>query len=166
MGGREAVARLVDGLYDRFETDAVLRPAFSRDLMHERTKVKLFFEEWFGGASIYFNGLWPPGLKAAHGAVSISEGMAHRWVGHFFGSWAEAGPDPVIGRQIRPLISRVAGALVNRAEEPVSGNVLAAAPPVPMNASSRTSCEMTPLASEAPLPSMRESPAGRRPGTG
>ena len=31
LGGREGIARLVDGLYDRIETDPVLRPAFSRE---------------------------------------------------------------------------------------------------------------------------------------
>src|SRR6266540_2772538 len=55
LGGREAVARLVDGLYDRIEADAVLRPAFHRDLTEDRKKVKLFFEAWFGGAPAYFD---------------------------------------------------------------------------------------------------------------
>ena len=39
LGGRDAIARLVDGLYDRFEWDPVLRPAFSRDLTSERERV-------------------------------------------------------------------------------------------------------------------------------
>src|SRR5690348_14965527 len=65
LGGREAVARLVDGLYDRIETDTLLRPAFNRDLTHEREKQKRFFEAWFGGAPAYFDAAWPPGLQAA-----------------------------------------------------------------------------------------------------
>src|SRR5690349_15414028 len=60
LGGREAVARLVDGLYDRFETDPILRPVFSGDLTAEREKVKLFFEAWFGGAPTYFDAEWSP----------------------------------------------------------------------------------------------------------
>lgn len=124
LGGREAVARLVERLYDRFETDPVLRPAFSRDLTHEREKVKLFFEAWFGGASTYFDAGWPPGLQAAHGPVSISRGMAGRWVGHFLDSLAEAVRDPDIVQQIKPIISRLAMALVNRPDEPVAGERL------------------------------------------
>lgn len=42
LGGRAAVARFVDGLYDRIERDTVLRPAFNRDLTRERERQKLF----------------------------------------------------------------------------------------------------------------------------
>jgi len=125
IGGREAVARIVDKLYDRFEADAVLRPAFIRDLTHEREKVKLFFEAWFGGSSAaYFDADWPPGLQAAHGAVSISRGMAGRWVGHFLDAFAETIPNPDAVTPIKPLIARLAMGLVNRADEPAPGDRL------------------------------------------
>jgi truncated hemoglobin YjbI/ankyrin repeat protein len=124
LGGREAVAKLVDGLYDRIETDSVLRPAFNRDLAREREKLKLFFEAWFGGVPTYFDAGWRPGLKAAHEPISISRGMAGRWIGHFLDSFAEAVKDPTIINHIKPLISRLAMALVNRVDEPVPGERL------------------------------------------
>ena len=124
LGGREAVARLVDGLYDRIETDTLLRPAFNRDLTHEREKQKRFFEAWFGGAPTYFDAAWPPGLKAAHGNVSISRGMAGRWLGHFLDSFAEAVKHPNLINDIKPRISRLAMALVSRVDEPVPGEQL------------------------------------------
>jgi truncated hemoglobin YjbI/ankyrin repeat protein len=124
LGGREAVARLVDGLYDRFETDPILRPVFSGDLTAEREKVKLFFEAWFGGAPTYFDRQWPPGLKAAHGGISISHGMAVRWIGHFVDSLAEVTRNAAVVSRIEALISRLAMALVNRADEPALGEHL------------------------------------------
>lgn len=124
VGGREAVVRLVDGLYDRIETDALLRPAFNRDLKRERERQKLFFEAWFGGAPAYFDAAWPPGLKAVHEPVSISRGMAHRWLGHFLAAFSEVVQDPTIIHTIKPLISRLALALVKRADEPVRGERL------------------------------------------
>ncbi len=124
IGGREAVALLIDGLYDSFETDKVLRPAFSRDLTKERERVKLFFESWFGGSPAYFDAEWPPGLIAAHGSVSISRGMAGRWIGHFLDALAEAANDPKVVTHIKPLISRLALGLVSRAVEPVPGERL------------------------------------------
>ena len=124
FGGREAVARLVDGLYDRIETDVVLRPAFGRDLTNEREKQKRFFETWFGGLPTYFNSEWPPGLKSAHGAISISRGMAGRWIGHFLASLAEVVQDPGIVQEIKPVVSRLAMNLVNRADEPAPGERL------------------------------------------
>jgi uncharacterized protein len=124
LGGRAAVARLIDGLYDRIEADSVLRPAFSEDLTGERERQKLFFEAWFGGAPTYFNGAWSPGLREKHERISISRGMAERWLGHFLGSLAEATVDPGLVARIRPLVSRLAMALVNREDEPVGGELL------------------------------------------
>lgn len=124
LGGRAAVAQLVDGLYDRIEVDTVLRPAFNRDLTRERERQKRFFEAWFGGVSTYFDAAWPPGLKAAHEPVSISRGMADRWLGHFFAALATVAKDPVIINAIKPFIVRLALALVNRTDEPVPGERL------------------------------------------
>jgi truncated hemoglobin YjbI/ankyrin repeat protein len=124
LGGQEAVARLVDGLYDRIETDAVLRPAFNPDLAGERAKVKLFFEAWFGGPPTYFDAAWRHGLKRAHERISISRGMAGRWVGHFLASLGEVTGDSDVINRIKPSIVRLAMALVNRADEPVPGERL------------------------------------------
>lgn len=124
LGGRTAVARLVDGLYDRIETDSVLRPAFNRDLTRERERQKHFFEAWFGGAPTYFDAAWPPGLKAVHEPVSISRGMASRWLGHFLSAFAEVAQDPTLINAVKPFISRLALALVNRVNEPVPGERL------------------------------------------
>ena len=124
LGGREAIARLVEGLYDRIEADAVLRPAFSRGLSHEREQQKVFFEEWMGGGAGYFNADWPPGLKAAHGAISISRGMAERWLEHFLASLSEVTQDPAVLSRIQPPVMRLALSLVNRPDEPVKGERL------------------------------------------
>jgi truncated hemoglobin YjbI/ankyrin repeat protein len=124
LGGREAVARIVDGLYDRIETDALLRPAFNRDLTGEREKVKLFFEAWFGGPATYYDAEWRQGLKTTHEKISISRGMAERWVAHFLASFAAAVKGPGLVCHIQPSLSRLALALVNRADEPAPGERL------------------------------------------
>jgi ankyrin repeat protein/truncated hemoglobin YjbI len=124
MGGRDAVARLVDGLYDRIENDKVLRPAFNRDLVKERAMLKLFFEAWLGGDQSYYDAMWRPGLQATHGSVSISSGMADRWLGHFFASFAAAVQDPSVAVRIRPALTRLAHGLVTRTTEPVAGERL------------------------------------------
>jgi truncated hemoglobin YjbI/ankyrin repeat protein len=126
LGGREAVARLVDGLYDRIEKDAVLRPAFHHDLTEHRQKVKLYFEAWFGGDQAYFNAEWRHGLGPTHWGISISSGMIGRWIGHFLDSLAEVvqGSNPGLVNRIEPYILRLARALVNRSNEPVPGERL------------------------------------------
>jgi truncated hemoglobin YjbI/ankyrin repeat protein len=124
IGGREAIAKLVDGLYDRIELDRVLRPAFNRDLTKEREKQKLFFEAWLGGSPSYFDAGWPLGLKAAHASVSISQGMAERWLGHFRASLSQSAKDPKLVKQLQPFISQLAIALVSRLDEPLAGERL------------------------------------------
>ena len=121
IGGRIVIARLVDGLYDRIENDTLLRPAFNRDLTKKREKLKSFFEAWFGGAPTYFNAEWPPSVKAVHVPVSISQGMAMRWIGHCLDTFADAVKDPAIINPIKPFITRLALALVDRVDEPVPG---------------------------------------------
>src|SRR5262249_10822891 len=72
----------------------------------------------------YFDAAWPPGLKAAHGSVSISRGMAERWLRHVHDSLVEAVKDPTLINHIKPFISRLALALVSRADEPIAGERL------------------------------------------
>jgi len=124
IGGRAAIAKLVDGLYDQIERDALLRSAFNRDLMRERERQKHFFEAWFGGDPSYFDAAWPPGLKAVHEPVSISHNMAKRWLGHFLAVLAEVTQNQTLVKTIQPYITRLAFGLVNRTTEPTTGEPL------------------------------------------
>ncbi|MGH9764870.1 MAG: truncated hemoglobin, partial [Blastocatellia bacterium] len=65
VGGRAAVEALIDGLYDRIETDAGLRPLFGRNLVNEREAQKRFFTEWLGGGDAYSDRAHLP-LKHTH----------------------------------------------------------------------------------------------------
>jgi truncated hemoglobin YjbI len=71
IGGPTAVEALIDGLYDRIETDALLRPLFSRDLANEREAQKRFFAEWLGGDIIYSDRAYLP-LKHRHDLLPIT----------------------------------------------------------------------------------------------
>jgi len=58
VGGQATVDRLVDSLYDGFETDRDLRPLFGRDLSRGRRNQKRFFAEWLGGPRRYSESAW------------------------------------------------------------------------------------------------------------
>jgi globin len=53
IGGTAAVDALIDGLYDKLETDSALLPPFSRDLANGRQAQRRFFVEWLGGERSY-----------------------------------------------------------------------------------------------------------------
>ena len=50
IGGQATVDRLVDGLYDRFDADPVIRSLFGTDLTSSRARQKRFFAEWLWGS--------------------------------------------------------------------------------------------------------------------
>jgi truncated hemoglobin YjbI len=76
---------LVDGLYDRIENDAALRPLFGRDLTGEREALKRFFSEWLGGVGNYSSTTYLP-LKHRHDLLPITPVLAGKWLAHFLGS--------------------------------------------------------------------------------
>lgn len=89
IGGQPVVDRLIDGLYDRIENDAELKPLFSSDLALERARQKLFFAQWLGGEPRYDEVAYSS-LKHKHDAIPISRAVAGRWLGHFRRSLAHA----------------------------------------------------------------------------
>jgi hemoglobin len=82
IGGQPTVDKLVDALYDRFESDEILRPLFVRDLAHERANQKLFLAEWLGGERRYSERSYS-GLKHRHDDLPITRAIAGCWLGHF-----------------------------------------------------------------------------------
>jgi truncated hemoglobin YjbI len=81
IGGQATIDRMVDALYDRFETDAVLRPLFGSDLSRERAGQKRFFAEWMGAGDRYSEGAYGT-LKHRHDRLPITRELAGRWLGH------------------------------------------------------------------------------------
>src|SRR3954454_17442142 len=77
--GAAAIDSLVDGLYDRIESDGALRPLFGRDLTNERAAQKRFFAEWLGGGSGYSDRAHLP-LVHRPDLLPITRGVAERWL--------------------------------------------------------------------------------------
>ena len=71
IGGPTAVGALVDGLYDRIENDAALRPLFGPDLAGGRWAQKRFFTEWLDGVGSYSSTTHLP-LKHRHDLLPIT----------------------------------------------------------------------------------------------
>jgi len=117
IGGPTAVEALIDGLYDRIETDALLRPLFSRDLANEREAQKRFFAEWLGGDIIYSDRAYLP-LKHRHDLLPITRALAERWLAHFCDALDAAVSEVEARRAIQDKVSALAMALVNAGGKP------------------------------------------------
>jgi truncated hemoglobin YjbI/ankyrin repeat protein len=117
IGGRAAVEALVDGLYDRIETDAVLRPLFSRDLAGEREAQKRFFAEWLGGDTSYSDRAHLP-LHHRHDLLPITRTLAEKWLEHLRDALVQAVSDIEARRAIEDKVRVLAMALVNEGAKP------------------------------------------------
>ena len=115
--GDAAIAALIDSLYDRIETDPLLRPLFSRDLSNERAAQKRFFAEWLGGDTAYSDRAHLP-LAHRHDLLPITRTLAERWLGHFSDALDMAVPDVEARRVIRDKVRVLSMALVNEGREP------------------------------------------------
>jgi truncated hemoglobin YjbI/ankyrin repeat protein len=116
-GGRAAVDALVDGLYDRIEGDAVLRPLFGRDLSNEREAQKRFFTEWLGGEGAYTERAHVP-IAHRHDLLPITGALAGKWLSCFRAALEEAVSDAGARRAIYDKTRELAMALVDEAEPP------------------------------------------------
>lgn len=117
LGGRAAVAVLVEGLYDRVEADADLRPLFGRDLADEREAQARFFNEWLGGEAEYTDRAWLP-LKHRHDLLPITRTLAEKWIAHFAAALADAVADEEVRGIVYDKVRLLAMALVNEEDPP------------------------------------------------
>jgi truncated hemoglobin YjbI/ankyrin repeat protein len=117
IGGRSAVAALVDALYDGIETDAALRPLFGRDVADEREAQKRFFAEWLGGDTGYSDRTHLP-LKHRHDLLPITGALAETWLAHFHNALTAVVSDLEARRLIEGKVRDLAMALINEAAEP------------------------------------------------
>lgn len=116
LGGREAVARLVDAFYDRIEADPELRPLFPADLTAGRERQKWFFEQWLGGEPLYSRWRGPPALRRRHLPFVVTERGAERWLAHFGAALDACGADAGLARDILEALRPVARRIVNTVE--------------------------------------------------
>jgi len=117
IGGHATIAALIDGLYDRIETDPLLRPLFGRDLANERAAQQRFFAEWLGGDTAYSDRAHLP-LAHRHDLLPITRALAERWLGHFRAALDMAVPDVDARRAIEDKVRVLAMVLVNEEREP------------------------------------------------
>ena len=112
IGGRTTIDALIDGLYDRIEADATLRPLFGRDMRSERAGLKRFFTEWLGGDTGYSARAYLP-LKHRHDLLPITPHVAEAWLAHFRASLESSVTDAELRKTMYANVRSLAIALVN-----------------------------------------------------
>jgi hemoglobin len=83
LGGREAVARLVDAFYgamDRRADARVLRAMHADDLAETKAVLVMYLVEWLGGARQYSAERGPPRLGRVHRPFAIDAAARIAWM--------------------------------------------------------------------------------------
>lgn len=86
FGGREGVSRLIEDFYQRIEQDPPIRNIYPEDLEPGKHKLKLFMEQWLGGAPVYSDKYGHPRLRRRHFPFVIDERAAGLWLKHMRGA--------------------------------------------------------------------------------
>ena len=113
LGGREALARLVDAFYARIERDPELRPIFPSDLAPGREKQKRFLEQWLGGEPRYTQRYGEPALRRRHLPFPITAPAAERWLAHFAAALEERAVETALAVEILEGLRPIALRMVN-----------------------------------------------------
>ena len=113
LGGREALACLVDAFYARIERDQELRPIFPEDLAPGREKQKCFLEQWLGGEPRYARRYGEPALRRRHLPFPITAPAAERWLAHFAAALEECAVETALAAEILEGLRPIALRMVN-----------------------------------------------------
>lgn len=116
LGGRDAVARLIDTHYERIENDPELFHIFRDLASSNRQRQKMFFEEWMGGEPLYSRHVATHGTRLFHYIFPIRPEDASRWLGHFHDSLRSLGHANEVVMEAMRVLGPMAKALVRPAQ--------------------------------------------------
>jgi truncated hemoglobin YjbI/ankyrin repeat protein len=114
LGGRHAIERIVEALYDALERDASLHRLFLSRRDGERARQKLFFEQLLGGEPRYtMSGHADSGMQRRHAHRVITALEAERWLRHFDAAMATADVATSVRERVLAVLRPPAARLVN-----------------------------------------------------
>ena len=109
LGGRNGISAIVDGLYDRLESDPELARLFKRR-DGERARLKEFREYALGGEARGVRGV---GMQRRHAHRHITAAESARWLEHFSAAMRAAGSTDQSRAAVMELLRAPAERLVN-----------------------------------------------------
>lgn len=120
LGGRDAIARLVERFYDLMDRDpsyAALRAMHAPDLTPMRASLTDFLVAWSGGPRDWFDQRPGACIMSIHGKLpGITQETARQWVGAMSRALDETAPgDAELRKGMIEMLSRMSYGMVGRA---------------------------------------------------
>ena len=114
VGGHDTFVRLVDRFYDGVAQDEVLRPLYpEEDLGPAKDRLRLFFEQYWGGPTTYSDTRGHPRLRMRHAAFPVGPVARDRWLLHMREAVDSLDLPPLLHGELWDYLERAAHSLLN-----------------------------------------------------
>jgi hemoglobin len=114
MGGRETFVKLVHEFYKGVAQDEELRALYpEEDLGPAEVRLRMFFEQYWGGPTTYSEQRGHPRLRMRHVPFAVTPDMRDRWLSHMLVAVDTLDLAPEFDDLLRDYLTRAAHSLVN-----------------------------------------------------
>lgn len=114
FGGHETFARLVHEFYRGVAQDEALRALYPEDdLGPAEDRLRMFFEQYWGGPTTYSDQRGHPRLRMRHVPYEVTPDMRDRWLLHMMNAVDTLDLEPELDDRLRDYLTRAAYSLVN-----------------------------------------------------
>ena len=114
FGGHEAFVKLVHEFYRGVRGDEQLRALYpEEDLGPAEERLRMFFEQYWGGPTTYSEQRGHPRLRMRHMPFAVTPDMRDRWLLHMMAAVDTLELTPEDDDRLRDYLTRAAYSLVN-----------------------------------------------------
>ena len=114
FGGHQTFAKLVGEFYRGVAQDDELRALYpEQDLGPAEDRLRMFFEQYWGGPTTYSDQRGHPRLRMRHLPFRVTPDMRDRWLLHMMNAVDTLGLEPDLDDRLRDYLTRAAYSLVN-----------------------------------------------------
>jgi hemoglobin len=114
VGGHDTFVRLVDRFYDGVAQDEVLRPLYpEEDLGPAKDRLRMFFEQYWGGPTTYSDTRGHPRLRMRHASFPVGPVARDRWLLHMREAVDSLDLPPLLHGELWDYLERAAHSLLN-----------------------------------------------------
>ena len=114
FGGHDFFVDLVADFYVGVAADPILRPLYpEEDLGPAEVRLRMFFEQYWGGPSTYSEQRGHPRLRLRHGPFAIDEQARDLWLFHMRNALDNRNLDPALDDEMWRYLFMASHAMVN-----------------------------------------------------
>ncbi len=119
FGGHETFAKLVREFYRGVADDEPLRALYpEQDLGPAQERLRMFFEQYWGGPTTYSDQRGHPRLRMRHAPFAVTTTARDHWLRHFRSALDRADLTPEQDQQFWEYVTHAAQFMVNTLDDP------------------------------------------------